>query len=147
MAEVKLAEVNKVLLSGRLTRDPELRYTPNGNAVSSFSLASDRRYKGQDGEWKKVPTFVKVNCWGKLGVLVNEYLKKGSAALVEGRLETRNWETDDGQKRSVIEITADHVQFLDKVSRTSAAEGGADEQPAEPAEGAPAVESDEDVPF
>lgn len=147
MAEVKLAEVNKVLLSGRLTRDPELRYTPNGTAVSSFSIASDRGYKGQDGEWKKVTAFVKVNCWGKLGVLVNEYLKKGSAALVEGRLETRKWETDDGQKRSVIEITADHVQFLDKISKPSAAAGGADEQFAEPGEGAPAAESDEDVPF
>lgn len=143
MAEVKLAEVNKILISGRLTRDPELRYTPNGTAVSAFSLASDRRYKGQDGEWKKVTTFIKVNCFSKLAVLVNEYLKKGSAALVEGRLESRQWETDDGQKRSAIEITADRVQFLDKVSRTEAPE----DQQAEPGESAPAPETDEEVPF
>ena len=72
MADVRLAAINKVILSGRLTRDPELRYTPNGASVSSFSLASSRRYKAQDGEWKEIVAFVNVVAWGKLAVLVNE---------------------------------------------------------------------------
>jgi single-strand DNA-binding protein len=143
MADVKLAEVNKVLLSGRLTRDPELRYTPNGTAVSSFSLASSRGYKGQDGQWKKMTTFVNVSCWGKLAVLVNEYLKKGSAAFIEGRLQSRSWQTDDGQKRSAIEITADRVQFLDRISKPESPE----DQVVEAGESGPAPDSDEEVPF
>jgi single-strand DNA-binding protein len=143
MADVKLAEVNKVLLSGRLTRDPELRYTPNGTAVSSFSLASSRGYKAQDGQWKQMTTFVNVTCWSKLAVLVNEYLKKGSAAFVEGRLHSRSWQTDDGQKRSAIEVTADRVQFLDRISKT----GAPDEQFVETGESGAGQEPDEEVPF
>ena len=143
MAEVKLAEINKVILSGRLTRDPELRYTPNGASVSSFSLASSRRYKAQDGEWKEITAFVNVSAWGKLAVLVNEYLKKGSAALVEGRLHSRSWQTEDGQKRSALEVTAERVQFLDRVAKSGA--GG--EEFADAEEGATGSAADEEVPF
>jgi single-strand DNA-binding protein len=143
MADVKLAEVNKVLLSGRLTRDPELRYTPNGTAVSSFSLASSRGYKGQDGEWKQVVAYINIVAWGKLAVLTNEYLKKGSAALVEGRLHSRNWQTEDGQKRSAVEVRADRVQFLDRISKQEAPE----EEVVEAEEGGAGASSDEEVPF
>jgi single-strand DNA-binding protein len=117
MADVKLAFVNKVMLTGRLTRDPELRYTPSGTAVASFAVASSRNYKGQDGEWKQAVTYVNVVAWGKLGVLVNEYLKKGSAVYLEGSLNSRSWETEDGQKRSMLEIKAQSVQFLDRIAR------------------------------
>jgi single-strand DNA-binding protein len=117
MADVKLASVNKVLLSGRLTRDPELRYTPSGTAVSSFSIASSRGYKSQDGEWKESVAFVSIVTWGKLAVLSSEYLKKGSAVFVEGRLNSRSWETDEGQKRSTLEVTAERVQFLDRIAK------------------------------
>ncbi|MFH1313310.1 MAG: single-stranded DNA-binding protein [Candidatus Eisenbacteria bacterium] len=122
MADVKLASVNKVMLSGRLTRDPELRYTPSGTAVTSFAVASSRSYKGQDGEWKQLVAFVNVVVWSKLAVLVNEYLKTGSAVFVEGRLNSRSWETDDGQKRSVLEVRGERVQFLDRIAKPEVTE-------------------------
>jgi single-strand DNA-binding protein len=145
MADVRLATINKVMLSGRLTRDPELRYTPNGASVSSFSLASSRRYKAQDGEWKEVVAFVNVVAWGKLAVLTNEYLKKGSAALVEGRLNSRSWQTEDGQKRSALEVVAERVQFLDRVAKPDVAEEGLVE--AEESGTGTGMAADEEVPF
>jgi single-strand DNA-binding protein len=143
MADVRLAAINKVILSGRLTRDPELRYTPNGASVSSFSLASSRRYKAQDGEWKEIVAFVNISAWGKLAVLANEYLKKGSAALVEGRLHSRSWQTEDGQKRSALEVTAERIQFLDRVPKP----GAAGEEIVEAEEGGTGTAADEEVPF
>jgi single-strand DNA-binding protein len=143
MADVKLASVNKVMLSGRLTRDPELRYTPNGTAVSSFSLALSRGYKGQDGQWKQVVDYINVVAWGKLGVLSSEYLKKGSAAFVEGRLHSRSWQTDDGQKRSAVEVRAERVQFLDRIAKQEVPE----EEFVEAEEGGTGSDADEDVPF
>jgi single-strand DNA-binding protein len=143
MAEVKLAAVNKVFLSGRLTRDPELRYTPNGSSVSSFSLASSRSYKGQDGQWKEIVAYINISAWGKLALLTNEYLKKGSAVFVEGRLKSRSWQTDDGQKRSAVEVNAERIQFLDRAPRPGAPEG----EPVEAEDVGPAADSDEEVPF
>lgn len=143
MADVKLASVNKVMLSGRLTRDPELRYTPNGTAVSSFSLALSRGYKGQDGQWKQMVDYINVAAWGKLGVLASEYLKKGSAAFVEGRLHSRSWQTEDGQKRSAVEVNADRIQFLDRVTKPEVPE----EELVVAEEGSTGTETDEEVPF
>lgn len=143
MADVKLAAVNKVLLSGRLTRDPELRYTPSGTAVSSFAVASSRSYKGQDGEWKQSVAFVNVVVWGKLAVLANEYLKKGSAVFVEGRLNSRSWETEEGQKRSALEVRAERVQFLDRIARPEVAE----EEFVESVGSDKGVDSEDEVPF
>lgn len=136
MSEVKLASINKVMLSGRLTRDPELRYTPGGVAVMTFSLALNRRYKDQSGEWKEEVSFVNVVVWQKQAELASEYLKKGSAVYVEGRLQSRSWETSEGSKRSTLEVRAERLQFLDKVRR----EG-------EGAEGKPEEEGAEEVPF
>jgi single-strand DNA-binding protein len=143
MADVKLASVNKVMLCGRLTRDPELRYLPNGTAVSSFSLALSRRYKGQDGEWKEMVDYINISAFGKLGTLVSEYLKKGSAAFVEGRLHSRSWQTDDGQKRSAVEVRAERVQFLDRLTKAEAPE----EEFAPADEGGGGSGADEEVPF
>jgi single-strand DNA-binding protein len=143
MADVKLASVNKVLLSGRLTRDPELRYTPSGTAVSSFSVASSRSYKGQDGEWKQTVAFVNVVAWSKQAVLVNEYLKKGSAVFIEGRLNSRSWETDEGQKRSALEVTAERVQFLDRISKPEVTE----EEFVESVGSDSGLDSEDEVPF
>jgi len=136
MSEVKLASINKVMLSGRLTRDPELRYTPAGVAVMTFSLALNRRYKDQSGEWKEEVSFVNVVAWQKQAELANEYLKKGSAVYVEGRLQSRSWETNEGNKRSTLEVRAERLQFLDKVRR--------EEEGAEPK---PEDAGAEDVPF
>jgi single-strand DNA-binding protein len=143
MADVKLASVNKVMLSGRLTRDPELRYTPSGTAVTSFGVASSRSYKGQDGEWKQLVAFVNVVVWGKLAVLVNGYLKKGSAVFVEGRLNSRSWETDDGQKRSVLEVRGERVQFLDRIAKPDVTE----EEFVESGSGDGSIDTEDEVPF
>ncbi len=143
MADVKLAVVNKVMLTGRLTRDPELRYTPSGTAVSSFSIASSRSYKGKDGEWKQQVAFVNAVAWTKLAVLVNEYLKKGSAVYVEGRLHSRSWETEDGQRRSALEIVAERVQFLDRISKPEVTE----EEFVESSDGEPGLDAEDEVPF
>jgi single-strand DNA-binding protein len=143
MADVRLASVNKVLLSGRLTRDPELRYTPSGTAVSSFSVAASRSYKGQDGEWKQAVAFVNVVAWSKQAVLVNEYLKKGSAVFLEGRLNSRSWETEEGQKRSALEVTAERVQFLDRISKPEVTE----EEFVESVGSDASLDSEDEVPF
>jgi len=106
-----MANFNRVILAGNLTRDPELRYTPNGKAVASFGLAVNNRYKAGD-EWKDDTCFVDVTVWGKQAENCAEYLSKGRNVLVEGRLQYRTWETEEGQKRSKLEVVALNVQFL-----------------------------------
>ena len=102
---------NQVTLMGNLTRDPELRTTPNGQSVCSFSLALNRSYKGQNDEWKEVTDYVDIVAWGSLGERVAQYLTKGRPALVNGRLQSRSWE-QDGAKRSKVEVVAQDVTFL-----------------------------------
>lgn len=114
MAEVRLGTLNKVLLMGRLTRDPESRFTPSGAAVLNFGIAVNRRFRDQSGEWRDDVCYVNIVAWQKLAERLGEVLKKGSAVLVEGRLQSRSWETKDGQKRSTIEVNAMSVQTLDK---------------------------------
>jgi single-strand DNA-binding protein len=96
---------------GNLTRDPELRQTPNGQSVCSFSLALNRSYKGSDGNWQEATDYIDVVAWGPLGERVAQYLTKGRPALVNGRLQSRSWE-QDGQKRSKVEVVAQDVTFL-----------------------------------
>lgn len=107
-----MPNLNKVFLMGNLTRDPELRYVPSGTAVATFTIAVNRVYKTQEGEKKEQTSFVRVVVWARRAEVCGEYLSKGSPVFVEGRLQSRNWETQDGQKRSTIEIIADNVQFL-----------------------------------
>lgn len=102
---------NQVILMGNLTRDPELRSTPNGQSVCSFSLALNRSYKGSDGNWQEVTDYVDCVAWGPLGERVSQYLTKGRPCLVNGRLQSRSWE-QEGQKRSKIEVVANDVTFL-----------------------------------
>jgi single-strand DNA-binding protein len=102
---------NQVILMGNLTRDPELRQTPNGQSVCSFSLALNRSYKGADGNWTEATDFIDVVAWGPLGERVAQYLTKGHPCLVNGRLQSRSWE-QDGQKRSKVEVVAQDVTFL-----------------------------------
>ena len=120
---------NQVILMGNLTRDPELRTTPNGQSVCSFSLALNRSYKGGDGEWKEMTDFIDIVAWGPLGERVAQYLTKGRPALVSGRLQSRRWE-QDGQKRSKVEVVANDVTFL---GGGGAAPTGGDEPAAVPA--------------
>ena len=106
------ASLNKVLLIGNLTRDPELRYVPSGTAVATFTIAVNRSYKTQTGEKKEEATFVRVVTWGRRAEVCGEYLSKGSPVFVEGRLRSRAWQTPEGQNRSTIEVIAQSVQFL-----------------------------------
>ncbi len=110
--------VNQVILMGNLTRDPELRQTPSGQSVCSFSLALNRAYKAQNGEWQEATDYIDVVAWGPLGERIAQYLSKGRRALVQGRLQSRTWEKD-GQKHSKVEVLANDVTFVD-----SKGEGG-----------------------
>ncbi|MCF7869793.1 MAG: single-stranded DNA-binding protein [Candidatus Omnitrophica bacterium] len=107
-----MASLNKVFLLGNLTRDPELRYTPGGNPVSTLGLAVNRIYKSKDGQNQKDTCFVNVVVWGKMAEISNQYLQKGRLILVEGRLQFRSWENQQGQKRNVIEVVATNIQFM-----------------------------------
>lgn len=102
---------NQVVLMGNLTRDPELRTTPNGQSVCSFSLALNRSYKNASGEWTEATDFIDIVAWAALGERVAQYLTKGRPALVSGRLQSRSWE-QDGMKRSKVEVVASDVTFL-----------------------------------
>jgi single-strand DNA-binding protein len=107
-----MASLNRVFLMGNLTRDPELRYLPSGTAVATFTLAVNRVYKLPSGEKKEEVSFIRVVTWARQAETASEYLKKGSPVFVEGRLQSKNWETPDGQKRSSIEVNALNLQFL-----------------------------------
>ncbi len=111
-----MASLNKVLLIGNLTRDPELRYIPSGSAVASFTIASNRVYKLPTGEKKEEVSFIKVVVWGRMAEICGEYLKKGRPVFVEGRLQSRSWDGPDGQKRSAVEVVATNVQFMGSAS-------------------------------
>ncbi len=108
-----MASFNKVLLMGNLTRDPEMRFTQNGSAVTSFGLAVNRKYK-QGDEWKTDACFVDITVWGKQAENCSQYLNKGSGVLIEGYLKLDQWEDDSGEKKSKIGVVAQSVQFLPK---------------------------------
>ena len=123
-----MASLNKVFLIGNLTRDPELRYVPSGTAVATFTLAVSRVYKTQTGEKKEQASFIRIVVWGRRAEVCGEYLAKGSPLFVEGRLQSRDWETQDGQKRNTIEVIADNIQFLRMGQKAESA--GASKPPA-----------------
>jgi len=127
-----MATLNKVFLIGNLTRDPELKYTGSGVGIARFGLAVNRIYNSQDGEKKEDTCFVDITAWDKLAEVCNEHLIKGRLILVEGRLQYQSWESEDGTKRSKIEVVAQNIQFL----------GGKSDDQSESAEG-----TDDDVPF
>ena len=138
---------NQVTLMGNLTRDPELRTTPNGQSVCSFSLALNRSYKGADGNYVEATDFVDVTAWGPLGERVSQYVTKGRPVLVSGRLQSRAWE-QDGQKRSKVEVVAQDVTFL---GGRGEGEGGSASQSSEKSAPAPkkdvAIEDISDEPI
>ena len=107
-----MASYNKVLLMGNLTKDPELRYTPQGAAVANLRMAINRKYRDKNQELKEEVCFITAVVWNKQAETCNQYLHKGSALFVEGRLQSRSWEDNTGAKRSVIEVKAERVQFL-----------------------------------
>jgi len=115
--------INRVIVSGNLTRDPELRYTPSGTAVCQMSIAVNRQYR-QGEEQKEETSFFEVVAWGRQGETSAEYLSKGRPVLVEGRLRQRRWQTPDGQNRSMVEIVSDRIHFLGSPRRDGGASNG-----------------------
>ncbi|OGC81296.1 MAG: hypothetical protein A2W07_06230 [candidate division Zixibacteria bacterium RBG_16_43_9] len=118
MSNTRLPHLNRVLIVGNLTRDPELRYTSTGVPVANFKIASNKKYKDDLGNSKEDVCFIGIVAWQKLAESCSRFLKKGSAVLVEGELRSRFKENEDGTKRNLIEIRAFQVQFLDKKTET-----------------------------
>ena len=115
-----MASFNKVLLIGNLTKDPELRYTPQGTAVVNLRIAVNRRWKDKAGEQKEEVCFLTVVAWDKQAEVCNQYLRKGLPIFVEGRLQSRSWEDNTGAKRNVLEVRAERIQFLGQGSGSQA---------------------------
>lgn len=132
MTELKLPEVNRVLLSGRLTRDPDARFAGDGTPITPFDLAFHRRYRGRDGQPAEQTGYVTVVTYQRLAEVCRQYLKKGSAVLVEGRLQMRTWAPPGGASRQRLEVRADAVHFLERGAGRSNAD---DSESAPPAEG------------
>ena len=144
-----MVSLNRVLLIGNLTKDPELRYTPSGTPVANLRLAVNSVFKDQAGQRKEETCYITIVVWSKQAEICNQYLKKGRLVFVEGRLIYRSWEAE-GKTRSTMEVRADRVQFLGSPSSPSAPRDEVDAVPrAEDAEAEPAPEAgaDADVPF
>jgi single-strand DNA-binding protein len=118
-----MADLNKVMLIGNLTRDPEVRYTPKGAAVADLGLAINSSYRTQEGQIKDEVCYVDIVAWGRQAETCKEYLTKGSPIFVEGRLQYEQWETKEGEKRTRIKVRAERVQFLGRGSGRSSVEG------------------------
>lgn len=129
--------LNQVTLMGNLTRDPELRQTPTGQNVTSFSLALNRSYKDQSGQWQEATDYIDITSWGPLAERVAQYLSKGRRCLVQGRLQSRSWE-QDGVKRNKVEVLASDVTFLDSRGEGGDHDGGQTDNSASSAASKPA---------
>jgi len=136
MADLKMPDINNVIIVGNLIKDPIIRATTNGTPVANFTIASNRKFKDNFGQWKEDVCFIGIVAWYKLAESCAENLHKGSAVLVEGELQSRQWRTDDGHYRNVVEIKARRIQFLNKremilsdMATSSAAIPGGEELP------------------
>jgi single-strand DNA-binding protein len=161
------ASLNKVLLMGNLTRDPEVRYTPKGTAVGDLGLAVNDSYKAQDGTIKETVTFINVEVWGRQAETCKQYLSKGRPVFIEGQLRLDQWETPQGEKKNQLRVRADRVQFLGGGGQGGSGGGGGSrgsysggggapgEQAAKPArpaapapsDDAPPLADEDDIPF
>jgi len=142
-----MASVNKVILVGNLGSDPEVKYTPSGAAVANFNIATNENWTSKDGKKEERTEWHRIVVWNKLAELCGEYLAKGRTVYVEGRLQTREWNDKDGNKRYTTEIVAQTIQFLgcgaERGQRPAASQGGA---PARMEEAQP-IEVEDDIPF
>jgi single-strand DNA-binding protein len=148
-----MANFNRVILAGNLTRDPQLSFLPSNTPVVDFGMAINRRWKAPDGQPREEVCFVDCRCYGRQAETLNQYVRKGRPLLVEGRLRYESWDGKDGQKRSRLSVVVDHFQFLDSRREGEAAASGAraagpEEQPPAPEYDGPAPGSRaEEVPF
>ena len=115
-----MATLNKIILIGNLGSDPEMRYTPDGKSVTSFSMATNYRYTTSGGDNREETDWFRVTVWGRQAEQVNQFLSKGQQAYVEGRLHARTWQGQDGQTRTSLEVTANRVLFLGRAAGTAA---------------------------
>ncbi len=114
MSNLKMPDINNVLIAGNLTCDPSFRKTTNGTPVANFFIASNRKFKDNNGQWRENVCYVGVVAWYKLAESCYENLKKGSAIVVDGELQSRSWRNDDGTSRNVVEVKARRIQFLNR---------------------------------
>lgn len=128
MADLKMPEINYVIVAGNLTKDPIFRQTTNSTPVVNFSIASNRKYKDSSNQWQEDVCYVGIVAWNKLAESCRERLRKGSAVLIDGELQSRSWKSDEGHNRSIVEIKARRIQFLNKIRRNE--NGSSDEEPA-----------------
>jgi single-strand binding protein len=136
--------LNRVMLIGRLTRDPEVRFLPSGIQVTSLSIAVSRNFKDKNGEWREETSFFDIEAFGKLAERVGTQLSKGYQILIEGSLRQDRWESSSGEKRSKVKIVADRIALLGKPGDRNTKSTSTDEDLDIPVED---FESDEDVPF
>lgn len=142
--------VNKAILIGRLGKDPDLRYTPAGKAVASFSLATSERWSGQDGEKKEATTWHNIVAWGRQAEVLKEYMHKGSQIYIEGRISNRSYDDKEGNKKYISEVVVQNFQFLDSKSSGSGSQAANEQQApagAPPAPPAGPGSDDDDLPF
>lgn len=142
-----MVSLNKVIVAGNLTRDPEVRFTPSGQPVGGLDLAINNYYLTKEGEKKNEPVFVHVVVWGKQAETAKTYLSKGSAIFVEGRLHLDNWETKEGEKRSRLKIVAQRIQFLDGAKNRNSAGGGVEQNITQDLPSESVLIEEDDVPF
>ena len=143
-----MASINRVVLVGNLTKDPELRHTPSGTAVCNLRLAVNTRRKDETGQWVDKPNYFDITVWGNQGERCAQYLAKCRPVGVGGRLEWREWETPEGNKRQAVEVVADSVQFLGGRGDGDGAGGYIPaDAPATPAGDFPSSPTDDDIPF
>jgi single-strand DNA-binding protein len=141
------SNINRVVLTGNLTRDPELRTTSSGTPVCSLRIASNTRRKTSGGEWVDKPNYINVTIWGAQGENCHRYLAKGRPVAIDGRLEWREWDAQDGTRREAVEIVADSVQFLGGApDANSNRDGGAAPSRPEPV-AAGGGKDEDDIPF
>ena len=144
-----MASVNKAILIGNLGRDPELRYTPSGQPVANFTLATNERWRDKEGNNQERTEWHRIVVWGKTAENCAQYLQKGRSAYVEGRLQTREWEDRDGKKRYTTEVVAQNVTFLGGRGEGGSQGGPPPGPPSEPSSGPPSGPSGDgdDIPF
>lgn len=146
-------DINRVCLVGRLTRDPELKFTPINTPIASFSIANNKSWKAQNGEKKENCSFFNCIAWGKTGEIIAQYFKKGQRIIIEGRLQQRSWNDKDGNRRSVVEVVVENFQFLDAPSSSKESGTAPQEQTVSEPEYVPSYEDcspaflDDDIPF
>jgi len=139
--------VNKAIIIGRLGADPEIRYTPAGSTVANFNVATNRVWKDKDGNSKEETTWLRVVAWNRLAEIVKEYVKKGHRIYVEGRIQTRSWEDQNGQTRYMTEIVANQIQMLESVGAKPEPVGEAPDTPDIPPPDDMEPAPDDSVPF